>query len=78
MVEGPIQLPHSAVNFAEIGVIQGVCGIDRDGAGNQLDRRIRMAHLVGQNTEQVECVGMIGLTGQDLAIQRLGLGQAPA
>ena len=76
MVKRPIQLPRSAVNLAEVGVIQGVCGIDRDGPADQLDRGIRMAHLVGQDTEKVECLGMIGGAGQDLAIERLGLGQA--
>ena len=70
-----VPLPRPSVGFAEVEVILGHGGADRDGPADQLDCHVRAARLGGEDTQQMECVGMIGGLREDLAIDRFGLGQ---
>jgi len=48
-----------------------------DGLANHLHGEVMAAGLVGDDPEQMKRVGMTWLHGEDLAVKRLGFGQAP-
>jgi len=56
-------------------VIGSDFGISGDGPGNQIDRRIEMLSLPGENAQQMKRIGMIGRFSQDLAIGGFRLGE---
>jgi hypothetical protein len=71
----PVGLPRPEIGLTEVVVRLGATGIAGDGPANQLDRRLEVSCLACKDAQQMECTGVVGIVGQDLAIQRLGLGQ---
>ena len=49
--------------------------IEGESLANPLDGKVMTACLVSDETEEVQGVGMIGLDGEDLAVEGLGFGQ---
>ena len=70
-----VPLPCSAVSLTQSAVVLGDAGVDGDRPADQVDRRSQVAGLTGQDAQQMERIGMVGDLGQDLAIDRLRLGQ---
>jgi hypothetical protein len=64
------------VGLRQVGMKRGNRRIDRHGAADQGDRALRVARLIGQNTEQVQRVRMVGTGREDIAINRRRLRQA--
>ena len=50
-------------------------GVDLDGAANQLDCGRRLAALVGQQPQEMECVRLVGPYLENASIGGFGLGQ---
>jgi hypothetical protein len=72
-----LEPPLPLVRHPEIAVVRGRVRLDLDRPRDQLDRRLRMPELIRQHTQQVQG-GPVGRVGcQHLAVDRLGLGEAP-
>ena len=69
-------LPRSAVGFTQVGVVMGSRGIDGNRPADQFERRIDVAHLAGQNSEQVQSVGVVGIDREDLTVDCFRFGQS--
>jgi len=50
----------------------------REGAANQLDRRRELSLLIGDEPEKVQRLGMLRVSFQRLAIERLRWSSSPA
>jgi hypothetical protein len=53
-----------------IGMLQSDC------LANEIDRHVIAPGLMGNDAQQVQSLGMLGLGGQDLAIRRFGQSEA--
>jgi len=51
----------------------GIVRIANRGLTNQIDGEVMATQLMSDDAEEVQCFGMIGLRGQDLAVKRLGV-----
>jgi len=67
---------RGAAGFAEITMGGGIVWVERDGLANPLDREIVAAGLVSDAAQEVERAGMVWLHGEDLTVERLGVGQS--
>ena len=74
--DGGVRLAEGAAGFAEVGVSHGVLRLDGDGFLNPLHRDFVAAELVRDDAEEVQGVGVVWLHREDLAVERLGIGQA--
>ena len=63
--------PQRAIGFAEVVVKQGLAGVERDGSLDVAHRRLGPARLLGDDSQQVQSLGLIGLGGQDLPVELL-------
>jgi hypothetical protein len=54
----------------------GGVGIDGDGAANQSGGAIMAAYLVGDQAQQMQDIGLLGLLDKNLAVELFGLAQA--
>jgi len=55
----------------------GVVRVEKECLANPLHGKVIVAGLVGNDAEEVECSGMVGLDGKDAPVERLGLRQSP-
>ena len=53
----------------------GIAGIDGDRPADQIDRLGVPPGLIGDQAKQIQAVGMKGINGQNLPVQRFALGQ---
>ena len=65
-------------HLAAAAVVAPFVRIDLDGAVDQGDRLLGVAGLAGEQAQPMVGVGLIGMLGDDLAIDRLGVGQTPS
>jgi hypothetical protein len=49
----------------------------RNGPADEIDRGFVLAALMSHNTEQVERIGVCGISGKDLPVKPFGLGKPP-
>ena len=70
-VDGPVHLAQHAVDQGQIGMVGSGGRIEGDGTPDPFGRPNRIALLIGDHAEQVQCVGVVWLSGQDATI-RLG------
>ena len=73
--DGPFPLAGSPADLAQITVKLDDGRVDADRPADQLDRDLQAARLAGAQAHPVPCTGLVGVKGQDLAIDSLGLGQ---
>ena len=71
----PAQLP---AGFTQVAMRGGMIRMEDDGLANHIRGEGMAAGLVGDDPEQMKRVGMVWLRDKDLAIERLGFGQAPS
>ncbi len=64
------------IERADVGVEEGDIGIDLDCLFQQIDGRVVLAVRCRDAGEQLEGFGMIGLVGEELAIDGFGFAQA--
>ena len=76
-VRGALCLTHLQISVAEIDPVFGGRGVLLNGAGNEVDRRLVIARLPGQYSQQMQRVGLLGLLLQHPPIKGFGLRQAP-
>jgi hypothetical protein len=60
------------VNCAQVAMEDRMRTVDREGPVDQVDRLAMPARLMGQHTQKVECLGMLGRFVEDAAVQRFG------
>ena len=53
----------------------GIVGLDGQDPSNQVDRDILAAHLAGKHPEEMEAIGVVGISGTDLPVKAFGLGE---
>jgi hypothetical protein len=63
-------------HFAEVIVKSGDARQQCDGSANQRFGEIHAANLLGEHTEKMRRLGMIGVRSQDFPINSLGIGEA--
>ena len=68
-VGGAVELAQAAVGFGQVGVVGGLAGVAGDGPADQLGGAAVVALLQGDDAEQVQGVGVLGLGCQDVAVQ---------
>ena len=76
-VDGSINLPLFFQYIAEIAVRFRRVGIEGDGSTDQIRCNVIPSNLMGDHPQMVRCGRMVGLLGQDLSVELLGLGQPP-
>jgi len=70
--DGLVDPPKTEERVGEIGMKGRRFGVLGDCLLDQLDGKRKIAPLVGDDTQEMERVGMRGIGGQDRAIDRLG------
>jgi hypothetical protein len=60
------------IDRGEVTMENRVRTVDRECAVNQVDSLPMPARLMGQHTQKVECLGMLGRFVEDAAVQRFG------
>ena len=75
---GFLAAPEIAQRIAQVGAEGRRLRCDRQRPRDQIHGQGRTSGLAGHHPEQMQAVGMRGLGGQDLAIQRLRVGQRTA
>jgi len=84
-LEGPalavdrfIEAAQRLVDCAEIGIHSGIVWVASNRLAQPFQGKIVVAGLVSDKSEHVPCIRMIGLHGEDLPVDRLGLHEAPS
>lgn len=72
-----VELPEAHPGVALIVMKLRRFGTERDGALNEIHRVLLAAGLQGDDTQQVQCVGMVWILRQNSAIKGLRLPQPP-
>ena len=67
--------PLHSVRFTQIGMTHRMIRIQTDSLANHLYGEVMAAHLMGDDSEQVERVGMLRCHREDLPVKRLRLRQ---
>jgi hypothetical protein len=75
--DGLVEFALSLQEHPQIAVIIRIVRRGGDGPANQVRRHIQPASLGGDQSRQMQRVGMIGLSGQDLPIDGLRLLKSP-
>jgi hypothetical protein len=75
---GAVEVAQSTVRLGQVGVIGSIRGVEGDGPADALGGLTVIALLMGDNAQQVQGVGVVGLGVEDIAVQPGCLGQAPA
>ena len=55
----------------------GIVRSDGNRLANPLHGEVMPAYLMGDDAKEMQRFGMAGMRGQDLAVERLGIGQPP-
>jgi hypothetical protein len=74
--DGLVEPACRAAGFAEIAMSGGIIRVEDDGLANPLHREVMAADLVSDETQEVQCVGMVRLHRKDLAVDPFGFGQS--
>ena len=61
--DGFIQLAEVTVSLAEVGMSSRMVRVEGDSPADQFDREVMPTDLLGDDTEMVQRVGMVGLHG---------------
>ena len=72
---GIVIAPEGLVCCGQVGVIHGLGAIHRDGFADVFNRQRRLAALLAQNAQQVQCVGVPRIESQNLLVDLFGLQQ---
>jgi hypothetical protein len=72
-----VPAPRQPANFAEIDAEERHARRELDRTRYPIDGLAELARLVGDETEEMERFGLIGMCRKDLAAARLRLDQAP-
>jgi len=72
-----VNLTLSGQRIAKIEMVLQTRRIYADGPANPLHREVMAPDLMCDDAEQVQGVGMVGLRGKDLAVDRLGFRKLP-
>ena len=70
-----VRLPCDPIGFTEIGACGKIARIEQARPADQLDRQRGATYLEGDETQMMEGIGVVRFRGENLPIQRLGLGQ---
>ena len=57
-------------------VVACVSALELDGPADQLDSSIVLSHLIGDEPEQVQAAGVVGVCAKNLPAELLGIGQS--
>ena len=71
-----VQPPQFLEHDAQIGMVSGLRGVERDRPTDQVDGQIRASHLIGDHPEQVQAVSIAGVDRQNLPVKPFGFMQA--
>jgi len=72
---GFVELTLAGQCSAEIGKSGRIVRMEHEGLANPLHGEVVSAGLVGDDTKEMPGFGMVGLHGQDLAVECLGIRQ---
>ena len=72
-----VELANRAASFAEIGMSGRIFRVEDDSLPNPRHGKVRAPGLVGDDTKEVQRVGVVWLRGKDLPVKRLGIRQPP-
>ncbi len=76
-LDGVGDSPERRQRGTQAGVILGGGGIERDGAADEIQGRLALAHLAGQNAQKMQNLRAVRIGQKNLAINSLGLAQPP-
>ena len=74
---GPLGIAALLQQSAQLPVRNAALGIERDHAAKERQRFIRLAPLVADHRQPLDRIHVVRVLGQDGAVDRLRLGQAP-
>jgi hypothetical protein len=77
-LSGGLEVAQCTVSLSQVGVMDGIAGVEDDGPPDALGSLTRISLLMGDDAKQVQGVGVVGLGAQDVAVQPDCLAQAPA
>ena len=75
---GALELAEHPIRFSEVGVKSRNTRLQADCLADQLDGPSMVALLMAQHAEQVQRIGVVFFTGQQLLVQASGWGKLPA
>jgi hypothetical protein len=73
-----LELAQSAIDFGQVGVVDGIARVLRNGPADILGRTPQFSLLECNHAQEMQGVGMLGLVSQDIAVHLRGLGQTAA
>ena len=73
MRDGRRHVAGGLVGGRQVAVELGLVRLDRQGLADEVDGRFRLADLVGDDAEQVQGIGLVGVQTQHLPVHLLGL-----
>src|SRR4030095_12065340 len=73
----PVEAAERVVDAADVVMEFRIGAVLRNGAADQLQRRLGPAGLMRDQTEQVQTVGMIGVSGKKASIKPFRLDEMP-
>ena len=76
-LRGLVFLPGVSQHIAEVVVKVRVSGVDRDRLTDMADGNLGMTLVMGQQSEHMKAVSVVGIEGKDLTVAPLGIGEVP-